>query len=44
MPGRLDIADIDDPGQRRRPEPRDRSAASIERQMIARSFVTTVAT
>ena len=37
--GGLDVSDVDQSGQRRRPETRDRPAAGIERQMIAGALV-----
>ena len=39
MTGSLDVTDIDKIGERGDPKPRDRSAASIEREMIAGAFV-----
>ena len=39
LPGRLDVADVDEPAERRRPETRDRAAAGVEREMIAGPLV-----
>ena len=39
MPGGLDVADVDDAGERGCPETRDRAAAGVERQMIAGALV-----
>ena len=41
--GGLDVADVHQAGQRRRPEARDRAAAGVERQMIAGALVDTSA-
>ena len=38
-PGRFDVADVNQAGERGRPEARDRSAAGVQRQMIAGAFV-----
>ena len=34
VPGGLDVADVDQPGQRRRPQPGERSAAGVEREVV----------
>ncbi len=43
LAGRLDVADVDQAGQRRRPEPGDRAAAGVERQVVAWSACRTSA-
>src|SRR5262249_44274839 len=35
----LDVADVDEARERRGPEPRDRTAARVEREVVARTFV-----
>ena len=41
--GRLDVADVDQAGQRGGPEAGDRTAAGVERQMVAGPLVDTSA-
>ncbi len=39
LPGGFDVADVHQPGQRRRPQPRQRTAAGVERQVVAGALV-----